>query len=249
MGQGVAFVTSVDANRIAAERQAWATDASLRYYRTHRRTAADLYPSERFFLPDVARRVSTCLDVGCAVGHFGDIMRSFNPALRYTGVDTNPAFVAAAREEHPGDTFLEGDGIHFSTPPNSYELVHLSGVLHLTALHREMTAACYEQASRFLLCDFRLTTGRPATGRMRLAFGGGADGAGELPYHVLNVDDLLAGLKALTPAPVSIALRGYTHSPAADVTLPMDKVIMAFALIEKGSGAGPTRIETIFDKD
>ncbi len=239
-------MTAADA-QLKSEQAAWATEACRDYYRAHRRTPADLYPSERFFLPEVLGRVSTCLDVGCALGHFSRIMKSFNPALQYTGMDANPAFVAAAQREHPDSRFLTGNGMDFRTPPGSYDLVHLSGVLHLTSFYREITAACYAQARTYLLCDFRLTRGPSVTGRLKPHVSADDPGTPELPYVVLNAEEWLAWLKRLSPAPRSIRARGYPHPPSPGARLSLKDIIAAFFLIEKGPARGETAVDVDFN--
>ena len=230
------------AESVRREQRAWANSESIEFFQNHRSRTEELYPSEWFFLPEVVRRSASCLDVGCAAGGFSRIMKSFNPALQYTGVDVNPEFVQLACERYPGDRFVVGDGIHFATPPESFDLVHSSGILHLNSCYVEIVRACYEQTRRLLLCDFRMTRGPALVGSMRLDFGGTVV-AGELPYFVVNVDELLDLLKSLTPMPRLIRCRGYYHPPSAAALLPLNEVLMAFFLIEKGRGDGPPRVE------
>lgn len=231
---------------IRREQSGWGAPASLRFYEEHRSRPADLYPSERFFLPDVLPRVSTCLDVGCAAGGFSGIMKSFNPRLRYTGVDIVPAFIEKARRLHPEDRFDVGDGVRFDTPPGSYDLVHLSGLLHLNSRHRDLLRSAYEQAEKYVLCDFRLTDGPPVTGTFRVAFGEAASDAPRLPYIVLNVSSLTEELRSLVPAPAAIRGKGYWHAPSGDADVPLKEVLMAFFLIEKGTGASAPVVDLAF---
>ena len=177
---------------IRREQGAWASAPIQRFYRTHRRRRAELYPSERFFLPRLLPQIDSCLDVGCAAGGFYPIMKSYNPRIRYTGVDINPDFVRAARRRYSTARFLAGDGVRFDTPADTYDLVYLSGVLHLNSGYAKMLKACYRQARRFLLADFRLTRGRAVQGRFPIDPARPA-----LPYLVLNVNRWLADLRAI----------------------------------------------------
>lgn len=227
---------------IRREQRAWAAASIQRYYRNHRRKPSELYPSERFFLPEVLPRVDSCLDVGCAAGGFYPIMKSYNPRVRYTGVDINPDFVRAARRRYPTARFVEGDGVRFDTPANSHDLVHLSGVLHLNTGYAKMLKAAYRQARRFVLTDFRLTRGPAVRGTFPLDPARPA-----LPYLVLNLKRWLAELKALRPAPARLVVRGYPHAPATGAVVPLKSVIVAFVLIEKGSGRSRTRVDVDVD--
>jgi SAM-dependent methyltransferase len=231
------------ANPVREEQKAWAASDSLEFFQTHRQRPEDLYPSEKFFLPDVLPQVQSVLDIGCAAGGFSRIMKSFNPAIAYTGVDINPEFVAIAQRAFPDSTFIPGDGIHFETPDNSYDLVHSSGILHLNSRYEEIVRSCYAQARRYLACDFRLTPGPRVEGTFTLEFQPAGGQRPVLPYIVLNVDELVALLTELRPAPRAIRLRGYYHPPSSMADLPIDRVLMAAVLVEKGPlGGGGTEI-------
>jgi SAM-dependent methyltransferase len=229
---------------VVAEQAVWAAKDSLAYYSTHRQRPEDLYLSERFFLPDAVREATSCLDIGCAAGGFSRIMKAFNPALAYTGVDITPAFIERARAAFPDSRFEVGDGLHFSTPPNSYDLVFSSGMLHLNSQYREIVRAAYRQTRHLLVCDFRLTFGPAVTGRFRVDFGDrpAADVVRTLPYFVLNVEELVADLQSLDPPPRALTLRGYAHAPAATAELPLSTVLMAFVRLEKGRPGDTTAV-------
>jgi SAM-dependent methyltransferase len=231
---------------IVAEQRAWRSAESLDYYRRHRQGPDDLYPSERFFLPEVAGRVGSMLDVGCAAGGFSAIVKTFNPAIRYVGIDVVPEFVDLARSDHPDAEFAVGDGVHFETPPGSFELVHASGVLHLNLRFRDMLQAMWAQTRRYMLCDLRLSPGQGGVGRMESPFGE-RDGV-PLPYVVLNVDEAIDLFRQLDPQPDSVRVKGYRHQASDAARLADPDVIMAFFLAEKGSG-GAARTEWDVDVD
>lgn len=221
---------------IPAEQSAWADPDSQRFYREHRQSTSDLYPSERLFLPWVLPRVTSCLDIGCAAGGFCAIMRSFNPTLEYTGLDIIPAFVETAKAAHPEGRFVVGDGIVFETPDDSYDLVYSSGILHVNSRWKDILTSGYAQAKRYLLADFRLTTRSGCEGTFRVDFDQTGKGAGRaLPYVILNTSELVSTLRELSPPPRAITLRGYPFPPSATADVPVDEVLMVFALVEKGA--------------
>jgi SAM-dependent methyltransferase len=232
---------------IRREQTAWASADSLEFYQTHRRRPDELYESERYFLPDVVRQVQSMLDVGCAAGGFSQIVRELNPAVRYVGVDVIPYFVALAQRDYPGVEFHVSDGLHFPFAPGTFDLVHSSGVLHLNSHYREMVQAMWTQTSRYLLIDFRLTRTPTVIGEMDVNFGASASSATRLPYHILNVDELVAFLAALDPAPASIRAKGYRHTVSPTAHVHLESAIMAFFLLEKGD-ARPTQIELDLDR-
>ncbi|MFQ5872871.1 MAG: class I SAM-dependent methyltransferase [Dehalococcoidia bacterium] len=228
---------------IAKEQQAWATADSLEFYRSHRTRPEELYPSERLFLPELARQVRNCLDVGCAAGGFSDIMKAFNPSLSYTGVDIIPRFVELARAAHPDGEFFVSDGVHLPFEPEGFDLVFSSGVLHLNSRYQDIVRACYSMCRRYLLCDFRLTEGPSVTGEMVVNFDEHSPPTPPLPYLVVNTEALVAFLKRLTPRPASIQARGYNHAPSPEARIPLKEVTVAFFLISKGDGIQETQVD------
>jgi len=230
------------ATLVREEQRVWAASDSLQFFQTHRQQPEDLYPSERFFLPDILPRIRSVLDVGCAAGGFSRIMKSFNRALEYTGVDINPEFVEVARRSFPDSRFCLGDGIHFESPASSYDLVHSSGILHLNTQYEQIVASCYEQAKKYVACDFRLTFGAHVEGTFTLEFQPPQGARPLLPYIVLNVDELVTMLSALRPAPGVIRLRGYYHPPSPMANLALERVLMTAVLIEKQSGDRHTQV-------
>jgi len=224
---------------IVREQQAWHSAESQDYYRRHRRSVGDLYPSERFFLPDVLQQVNSMLDVGCAAGGFSAVVRAINPRVRYVGLDVVPAFVETARTDYPGAEFHVSDGIHFNTPPGSFELVHSTGVLHMNARYKDMIRAMWSQTTRFLLCDLRLSVHQSQRGYVESPFG--ERDRVTLPYLVINVNESIHLFAELDPAPRSLRIRGYPQEPNAAAHLPDREVFMAFFLAEKGdSTEAPT---------
>ncbi len=221
-------------NPIWQEQRAWSTPGVLKYYQSHRQEPRDLYDSERFFLPEMLPQIESVLDVGCATGGFSRIMRTFNPSLHYTGVDISPVMIDAAQRNYPEHEFKVCDGIHFPFLPQSFDLVHSSGVLHLNSRYGEMVVAMWQQTRRYLLCDFRLIYSATVIGSMQTGFDDSS--LDTLPYYVLNIGDHLNFLAALSPAPSRICAKGYWHSIASSANLPFDSVIMTFFLLEKGHG-------------
>ncbi|HSP16242.1 MAG TPA: class I SAM-dependent methyltransferase [Thermoanaerobaculia bacterium] len=237
------------ADDVRSEQKVWAKRDSLEFFQTHRQKPADMYPSERFFLPEILPSVNSVLDIGCAAGGFSQIMKSFNPDVVYTGVDVTPEFIEIASRKFPESRFILGDGIHFQTPPNSFQLVYSTGILHLNSRWRDIVRSAYEQAERWLLCDFRLTAGPSVAGTMRVEFDGQTSDA-VLPYFVVNIQEMLKFLESLWPAATLIRARGYYHAAAGTAVLPLSRVLMAFFLIEKGSvGNANTRLELDLPSD
>lgn len=220
------------------EQKVWGAGSNEDYFRLFRSKTDDLYRSERFFLPNVIMTVKDCLDVGCCCGGFHDIMKFYNPSLRYTGVDIIARFIDIARTHYPDSDFFVGDGASLDFSDNAFELVHSSGILHLNSRYQDIVREMYRVASKYILCDFRLTEGCDATGEMDVNLLGQEPAAGVLPYVVLNIERHLEFLKTLRPVPAAIKVRGYAHPPSNLARINVDKIYMAFFLIVKGGASG-----------
>lgn len=228
---------------VEQEQGVWAGSDTVKFFHDHRSRPEDLYESERYFLPPLLPAIRTVLDIGCAAGGFSQIMKSFNPALEYTGIDINPEFVEAATVRYPESRFLCGNGIDFETPPDSYDLVTIWGLLHLNSRWREMIVSAYAQARRFFLADLRMTWEPSATGQFFPSFDGKTDDTRRLPYVVCNVSEAVAFLRALQPTPRAIRVRGYFHAASPMARLPMAQVLMAAVSVEKGDGIEDTDVQ------
>lgn len=230
---------------IYEEQKVWGLDGNENYFRSFRSKADDLYRSEKFFLPTIVKRVKNCLDVGCSCGGFNSIMKSYNPRLRYTGVDIIPRFIDIARERYPDAQFVVGDGTNLDFPDHAFELVHSSGILHLNSHYQDIVREMYRVSSKYILCDFRLTEGRDTIGEMDVNLVGQDRALGVLPYVVLNTQQHLEFLKGLKPKPASIMVKGYAHSPTKLARIGVDKIYMAFFFITKGKKpkADSTKVE------
>lgn len=219
------------------EQRVWASPDSLDFFVRERGAPEDLYPSERIFLPGAVGRAATVLDVGCACGGFAPIMRTFNAAIRYTGVDIVPEMLSRARDRNADDAFVVADGGRLPFADRSFDLVHCSGTVHLNSDYPALIADMWRVAGREALFDMRLTEGPSRVGRFRVDFAGTGRG-GVLPYHVVNLAEAHALIDGLPDAPRRVTLSGYPHSASANADLPKGTaVIMAFLLLERSAPA------------
>jgi SAM-dependent methyltransferase len=216
---------------IQKEQRAWNTREIASFYQTKRSQPEHLYPTEKYFLPDILPKVKTVLDVGCATGGFYRIMRAFHPEIQYVGVDISPDLVAQAKRDYPEAEFHVSDGVHLDFLDRTFDLVHSSGVLHLNSAYRQMVQAMWARAGRYLLCDFRLTWGKSLQGTLTLEGAQAQDAP--LPYNVLNVSELMVFLDHLEPSPISIQAKGYLHEISHFAKLDIRETIMAFFLLSK----------------
>jgi SAM-dependent methyltransferase len=209
----------------------------VRFYSSHRNHPDDLYPSERHFLPGLAERSASVLDVGCGAGGFAAIWHAFNPRLAYTGVDASGALVDAARSLHPKATFVQADGAGaLPFADSAFEGVAALGWLHLEPRYPDALAELWRVAGRWLFFDVRLVAGGDdVTGEQRLALDGEWDGRTTIPYICASWPRLARRLQSLAPGRISA--HGYARRPAATVSGVPSEVCMTTFVLERGEGS------------
>jgi SAM-dependent methyltransferase len=220
----------------------WAHHPELvAFYTTHRHRPEDLYPSERRFVPWLAGRSDSLVDVGCAAGGFMAIWRHWSPRLRYTGVDASPELVEVARKLHPGAGFIAGDCVEgLPLPDAAGDAVQALGWLHWEERYPEALAELWRLTGRFLFFDVRLHAGDgDLHAEQRLELTGEWDGHTTVPYLVAGWPRFAELLLALRPA--SILGTGYSGSPSATVVGLQEDVCFATFVLERGEvpAAGP----------
>jgi len=219
---------------ICQEQKVWGLSGNEQFFIDTRSQVSHLYRSEKFFLPALAAQAKEFLDIGCACGDFSQIVRHYNPSIRYTGVDIIERFITIARERFPQDRFVVSDGIGLDFPDKSFDLVHSTGILHLNSRYQDIVREMYRLSSRHVLCDFRLTSGPQVMGEMDVNLAGQNGKTQTLPYYVVNIEEHLKFLKQLHPAPERIVVKGYTHPPTKAARIKIDRIYMAFFWIQKG---------------
>jgi SAM-dependent methyltransferase len=215
----------------------WAEHPDLvAFYAQHRNRPEDLYPSERRFLPWLAKQSASVLDTGCAAGGFSNIWRHFQPDINYIGVDVSASLVEVAATLHPDLVFHQGncaEGLQF---PNRYaEVVAALGWLHWELRYRAAIKELWRLTDRFLFFDVRLVSnpGQVVSGKQQVAFHGPWDGKTTTPYMTLAWDVFARVLLDLQP--VMIAGQGYWGKAADTVMDIAGPVCFAAFVLEKGS--------------
>jgi hypothetical protein len=208
--------------------------ALVEFFTTNRTRVADLYVSERRFLPWLARDADTVLDVGCAAGGFVDVWRALNPGTIYRGVDVSTTLVAAAREQHPDVEFAVADAAAgIELPDRSATVVEALGWLHWEPRYRDALRELWRLTDRYLFFDVRLVAGEAdAAGTQAIA----PDAS--TPYICAGWSPFAASLLALRPA--TILGYGYTGAPADTVDGAPEEVCFATFVLERGDAHEPT---------
>lgn len=216
----------------------WADSPELlAFYENHRNRPEDLYPSEARFIPWLAERATSVLDVGCAAGGFRTIWGSYAPAVRYEGVDLSPAFVEAARRLHPDATFHLADAVSgIPLPDRHADVVQALGWLHWVEEWEVALQELWRLAARYVFFDVRVGERDEVRGRQRVERAGAWDGETVTPYVVVAWPSLAATIEALRP--VCVRAFGYCGSPAESAEGVPDTICFATFVLERGAGRG-----------
>lgn len=218
-----------------AQAPEWAGHADLiAFYSQHRGRPDDLYPSERRFLPWLARHASSVLDTGCAAGGFSQIWRQYHPGIAYTGVDISLSLVSTARALHPEVRFLHGDVTKGLALPNRYAtVVQALGWLNWEPGYVRAMRELWRLVDRYLFFDVRLAPAgdRDTIGRQHVALSGTWDGTTTTPYVVVSWPRFARHLVDLRPA--TILGYGYWGKPAETVMGVQGDVCFATFVMEK----------------
>jgi SAM-dependent methyltransferase len=230
-----------------AESPVWAEHPELvNFYTKHRNRPEDLYPSERRFLPWLAKQTRTVLDIGCAAGGFSRIWQHYQPGIRYVGVDVSASLIAAARSLYPAAEFHEGncaEGLSFAD--RSATVVQALGWLHWEERYERALRELWRVCDRYLFFDVRLATEAELamSGRQQMAFAGAWDGQTTTPYICLAWP-LFAGL-LLNLRPCTIFGYGYLGRPAETVMGVGPEVCFSTFVLEKGPANDSLPLTTV----
>jgi len=215
-----------------ANAKAWGLPRVMDFFAHHRDSTAEVYPSEWFFLKDRLRERMSVLDIGCAQGGFAKVLGEHLKDFRYTGLDVNPAMIAAARTRFPQHRFeCVAEGETGAIGAERFDLVLVLGILHLHERWRDTLAAGWRHTLGALVFDLRETEGATLEDKGRssfhMDFNGGDEGHQRtaLPYIVLNAGEALAEVRRLLPACDNLARYGYLHPPSKAARTPLDRVM------------------------
>lgn len=225
----------------------WAEHPELvRYYREHRLSPEDLYPSERRFLPWLACQASSILDTGCATGGFFRIWRFYQPHIVYMGVDASSTLIDTARRLYPDVTFLRANVSQGTEFPDRFAtVVQALNWLHWDLNYAKAITELWRLADRYLFLDVRLSADRDSNliGRQKLAFMEEWDGKTTTPYLTLAWRSFARLLFDLRP--VTILSYGYWGRPAATVLGVDEQVCFAAFVLEKNGIEATPQIPTV----
>ncbi|MHB8267408.1 class I SAM-dependent methyltransferase [Bradyrhizobium sp.] len=180
----------------ASDQQLWGSPTAVKFFSERRAGIEGLFRSESLFLNEVAPYVNNVLDVGCACGNFLNVFKTYNPIIRYTGMDLSRNMIEEARSRHPDTPFEVSDARMLRNSNRRYDLVFSSGLLVHCPDYSDVLRSLWSVASRYLLVDLpRISVDDRQIGSMdvELRYAAKAETSrtrGDVPYVLINATDL-----------------------------------------------------------
>lgn len=217
------------------------TDSIESFYKEHRVTWDDFYPSEKKMFETLELNRQSCvLDVGCGCGGLGNALDSRFNVKNYVGIDINKKAIDTARKLFAQYTFLEGDVLDLKSPeiPNNYfDLVVSLGCIDWNVEFDKMLEAAmnYVKPGGVFLSSFRFSNELEKHSQSKsyqyINFQNQHEGE-QAPYIVLNPNDLFDKLLQFKPS--AIKGYGYWGSPSKTAITPYEKICFTVLAITKG---------------
>jgi SAM-dependent methyltransferase len=210
--------------------RAWGLPGVLNFFDTNRRSAGDVYPSERFFLMDRLKDDISILDIGCAQGGFADIVGERLNRFSYTGIDINDSMIARARARHPQCEFLTVSEADYSAlRGRTFDLVLVLGILHLHEAWRETLRGAWDCTAGSMIFDLRQIDSPSIEDRtksyMKMNLSDDADDGQSVPYILVNSGDAHAIVSKTCFDARHLSQYGYRHPVTQHAVTPIRDVM------------------------
>lgn len=201
------------------------------YFSIQRTRPEDLYPSEKFFLPWLARNCDTVLDAGCAVGGFSNIWKHYNTDIVYSGIDLSTRLISAAKRQYAENEFQVAnpvEGLPFKD--DQYCCVAALGWFHWEPRWKIAMSELWRVSKKYMFFDVRMSV-RPGAFKQSMEFAGAENSA--VDYIVISESDIVQSLQSLKNVKTILGF-GYKGNSDSSVIGLNDEIYFATFVIEKG---------------
>lgn len=182
-------------------------------YSNARNKPADLFDSEKYFIPRVISPNSKILDIGCAVGGFSEILRSYHANIEYYGIDISTKMIKSAKKKYPKHHFQVLKNISsIGFEDNFFDIVQSWGVSVHEPEYKQLISESWRVTSRAVIFDMRLKEKGHEIVDKNISYTLNPGGI-KYDYVVANFHEFLIYLTNLDPAPKLIEIIGYIANP------------------------------------
>ena len=194
-----------------------------------RNNIKDLYPSEKKFFIDIAKKSKTFVDFGCAAGNFIKILNKVSKIKNYIGIDISREMISTAKILHPNFNFKKFNGEEIKLN-SKYDLVYSFGTLIYCKNYKDIINDLINCSKKYINFDVRLVFDKNKKDNDQ-SFQ--IISKKKLPYIIINFNEFLEFLLKTTGHNYMIKLYGYRHKVANSVRSKYKKTYMVSVLIDK----------------
>lgn len=222
------------------------SDINTQSYIDNRHKEEDFFRSELYFLKCIVPQVYTILDIGSACGGFFNVCQSWNPEIKYTGLEMNANSVEIANKKYGSDQraqFILGQfpesKIEGVIPP--YDLVNIFEIIFFNQNWMEWIDAIVMKTAKYATFTNRVRLKGSTVMDPNLSYALYVRSDQIIPYFVFNIYEFINYLKHPKHGLKQISIFGYPmpDNPFHCLPLPNSEIYCTAFLLEKGKPKGP----------
>jgi len=208
-----------------------------KYYSKNRVKWSQFYPSEKKIINLLNLKKNNVLDLGCACGGLGLVLKNKFKNKNYVGVEINKRSTDKAKILNKSSKIINCDLLNLSKFLNEkFKFVFALSVIDFNVKYKLMLKKAWSFVDKggYLICTFRLTNSKSAFEKKKsfqyINFSGLRKGE-KAPYIVFNPSDLIREIKKLNCS--KITAYGYWGEPNKTAVTPFKKIFFGAFLLQK----------------
>ena len=196
------------------------------------KTLDDFFDSEHHFLKQMTGNASSVLDIGCASGHFLQLLRSYFETIEYMGVDIMEGMIEHARTFYPEARFLTANALTLDLD-ETFDIVNATGVFQHEPGIKELLQRMIDWSNRYVLFDVKFAEISGHIIDLSQSYTRGD--AHNMYFNLFHYPSFIELCRSM-PGVQRIEVFGYFTAPNSRTTIPapLTRVVSANVLIEKG---------------
>lgn len=220
----------------------YSTDAIEEYYKSHRISWADLYPSEKVVLERLnIQPEQSVLDIGCGCAGLSFALKERFGVEKYVGIEINEKAAKTAQSLNSEARIIQSDMLTVTDetlPSSSFDYVVSFGAIDWNVLFTEMLhkAFSFVKPGGYFIGSFRLTDKKSLfsinDAYQYINFNNERSGE-KAVYTVINIADFVSILESFRPKPSSLYAYGYWGNPRPSAVIPYEQVCFSVFAVRK----------------